>query len=191
MLRKAPLGHALEYMEEHFLASMMLETGKEAEQQSYKEALDGCARPHTTSDDAGTLVRSTSCQAGTRMERSKYSLDDGCNIVRVAGGNAPRCCHDLHSQLVRTREELDQMMERLDDGLGQSGSGFIASLVIGLWHAGSDFVADPVECVELGPKSGPDLIVSSIVLSPAPPLMGHTKGIDIKHLTQPSLKPIS
>lgn len=42
---KAPLGHALENMEERFLASKVLETRKEAEQRSFKEALAGHARP--------------------------------------------------------------------------------------------------------------------------------------------------
>jgi hypothetical protein len=119
------------------------------EQQLHKEALAGRARPHAFSDDAGTLVQSTSCRGGTRMEHSKYSLDDGYNIVCMAEiGNAPR------SQLARIREEGDPMMERLDAGLGQSRSGFIASLVEDLGHAGSDFLADLVECAKLGPKFG-------------------------------------
>jgi hypothetical protein len=49
---KAPLGHALENVEERFPESMMLETGKEAEQQSYKEALASPARPHPSLSNA-------------------------------------------------------------------------------------------------------------------------------------------
>lgn len=55
-LGEAPFRHARENME-CFPMSKMLETGKEAEQRSYKEALAACARPHASfSDDAGTRV---------------------------------------------------------------------------------------------------------------------------------------
>jgi len=96
--------------------------------------------------------------------------DDGCNVVCVAkGGYAPRyCCCNLHAQLVCMREEMDRMMVRLDADLDESGSGFIASPIVAQGQAGSDFVADPVECVELGLISGPGSKVTSDMLIPNP-----------------------
>lgn len=120
------------------------------------------------------------------MVWSNYSLDDGCNIVSEAkGGYAPRCCcHDLRAQLARMREKMDLMMERLDAGLDQSGSGFIASLTMGQGKL--------VQILYLTQWS-----VSSwgLYLAQARKfrliLMGHALGTDHKHLSQPNLKPIS
>jgi len=48
------------------------------------------------------------------------------------------------------------MIEWLEAGLGQTGSGFIASPNAGLGHTGSGVIGSPVEIGELGQKPGPN-----------------------------------
>lgn len=67
----------------------------------------------------------------------------------------------MRSQLAHMREELDRMIERLEAGLGQTGSGFIASPSAGLDHTGSGFIGSPVEIGELRPIPGPNSRVAS------------------------------
>lgn len=64
------------------------------------------------------------------------------------------------AQLARLREELDRVIERLDAGLGHTGSGPIAI---------------PMELGELGPKPSPTSKASCNALRPDPLLVGQTK----------------